>query len=373
MAQPVNRSSSRERRVWLHIGAPKTGTTYLQGVLAASRPELRSQGVLYPGNGQDHFLAALDLRETPFMGYQDSRSTGAWQRVVSACKNWPGDSLISHEVLGIAKPRHVEQAMEDLAFAEVHVVLTARDLVRQAPAVWQESVKNRGTSRFTTFMSEIASPEARRRSARAWRAQEAPRVLARWATSIPPSQVHVVTLPQPGASPTTLLERFVGLLGVDPASLSAPAQPRNPSLGAAEVRALAMLNARLPDELDWPTYELMVKRRLAEDILARREGQSIMLSEEQHRWARKASKAQAKRLRKAGYDIVGSLSELVPDRYDTTAVYCDPDAVPTEQILDVVLDAITGLLVTSSHSPDDRPLVDMLRRGMQGAITRLQP
>ncbi len=35
--------------VLLHIGPPKTGTTALQHSLAQARPQLKAQGVLYPG------------------------------------------------------------------------------------------------------------------------------------------------------------------------------------------------------------------------------------------------------------------------------------------------------------------------------------
>ena len=39
-------------RVYLHIGAPKTGTTYLQEVLFTNRARLAEHGVLYPGESR---------------------------------------------------------------------------------------------------------------------------------------------------------------------------------------------------------------------------------------------------------------------------------------------------------------------------------
>ena len=36
-------------KVFLHIGLPKTGTTYLQTVMWADRERMRAQGVLLPG------------------------------------------------------------------------------------------------------------------------------------------------------------------------------------------------------------------------------------------------------------------------------------------------------------------------------------
>ena len=55
--------SAPSRRVFLHIGLHKTGTTYLQGVLRANRRRLAELGVFYPGGkGQPtHTFAVYDL------------------------------------------------------------------------------------------------------------------------------------------------------------------------------------------------------------------------------------------------------------------------------------------------------------------------
>ena len=37
-------------RVFLHIGEPKTGTTFLQQVMWSNRAELAAQGVVLPGH-----------------------------------------------------------------------------------------------------------------------------------------------------------------------------------------------------------------------------------------------------------------------------------------------------------------------------------
>ena len=55
------------RRVYLHIGAPKTGTTYLQDRLTLNAKSLTDNGVHFPSRSPlvspslFHFRAALDL------------------------------------------------------------------------------------------------------------------------------------------------------------------------------------------------------------------------------------------------------------------------------------------------------------------------
>ncbi len=53
------------RRVFWHIGLPKTGTTYLQDVLWSNREgQLRRSGLLLPGTGhREHLGAALEVQE----------------------------------------------------------------------------------------------------------------------------------------------------------------------------------------------------------------------------------------------------------------------------------------------------------------------
>ncbi|MEJ7689550.1 MAG: hypothetical protein WKF76_03465 [Nocardioidaceae bacterium] len=74
--------------------------------------------------------------------------------------------MVSHEVLAAATSEQISRALASLAPADVHVVYGARDLARQLPAVWQESLKNRRTRPYRQFLDDRAqatSPAAARR------------------------------------------------------------------------------------------------------------------------------------------------------------------------------------------------------------------
>ena len=52
------------RKVFLHVGLPKTGTTYLQSIVWANKTVLREQGVLLPGFGpRQHLWVSCVVRE----------------------------------------------------------------------------------------------------------------------------------------------------------------------------------------------------------------------------------------------------------------------------------------------------------------------
>ena len=84
MSDPVPQDApQRPRRVVVHVGTPKTGTSYVQDVLFLNRETLAEQGILYPADRFDeHFLAALDLMELHWGGLE-TQAVGAWDRLAA--------------------------------------------------------------------------------------------------------------------------------------------------------------------------------------------------------------------------------------------------------------------------------------------------
>ena len=100
------------RKVILHVGAPKTGTSYVQDLLFSHREALAAEGVLYPADRFDaHFLAALDLMELQWGGLE-KQAVGAWDRLAEQVRGWDGTVIISHEILATATPAQVKRAFE---------------------------------------------------------------------------------------------------------------------------------------------------------------------------------------------------------------------------------------------------------------------
>ena len=140
----------------LHVGLPKTGTTFLQAVLAEHRDALRDVGVLYPFvRPQAMFLGAVEVRGSrEKFGLTAEDVAGAWAALCDRVRGHDGLSVISHEILGGAEPDEIAAALRPLAGVEVDVVVTARDLGRQATAHWQEEVKLGDVRSFADFERE---------------------------------------------------------------------------------------------------------------------------------------------------------------------------------------------------------------------------
>ena len=265
----------------LHVGLPKTGTTYLQALLAGNRDRLRAAGVLYPFlRPGAMFEAAVEVRGSQDkFGLSAAAIAGTWRALCDRAREFPGTTVISHEILAGATPEQIAAALEPLAGLEVSVLVTARDLGRQATAHWQEEVKLGDTRSFADFEREQlradtgrdAGPDAGGVRPHFWHAQDFADALRRWSTGVPPERAHLVVCPAPGAPPDELWRRFAEAAGLDPAVVDAStAGPANPSLGVAEIRLLREVNAALEGRLDARTYQRLVKREYAEGVLAAR-------------------------------------------------------------------------------------------------------
>ena len=348
MTSGTNGPPAAPRRVFLHVGSPKTGTTFLQEVLWSHKEQAAEQGLLLPGERfADHYLASLDVRDVASRPEHPPRAQGMWDNLVEESLGWSGTVLVSHELFASATKEQVQRALASFGDdTEAHVVLTARDLVRQMSAEWQEHVKHRSTKTFEEFVAGIRGDK--RRNSWFWRVQDFADVVDRWGSALEPSRVHVVTVPPATSPPETLWLRFATLLGLDPATFDTAVSRANTSLGVEQAELLRRVNLQLGERLPLPgPYPTVVKNVLAHRILAGHQGTRLALSPSDTEYAVEQSRAIADRLAAMGVDVVGELDELVPDlaeaaRGASEAAY---DAPSTEVLLDESLEALAELLV----------------------------
>ncbi|WP_147312258.1 hypothetical protein [Thermomonospora umbrina] len=376
MSSPAGPPPGKSRPVvFLHVGAAKSGTTYLQNVLWDNRRRLREHGVLYPGrDSAAHVRAAFDLRKVFFPGASDPTTRGAWRELVDEARDWDGTVIISQELFAPAAPEVVARALRDLSFAEVHILFTARDLARQIPAHWQEDVKNRFTVTFQEFVSSLgrAQWQSFEVARLFWGLQDAADVLARWSADLPPDRVHVVTLPRPGAPRDLLWRRFCEALGLDPESCDPSKTFANPSLGLAETQFLRRVNTEIDERVPWLVYNNIVKLDLAQQVLTRRpDPLKITMSEADHRWATRRGTRMVETLRTAGYRVVGDLDELIPGP-PPKGEWLDPDEPRHAEMLDVSVDAIAALAVHMRDLRDQTRTVPNATESVRDQTARLR-
>lgn len=226
----------------LHVGAPKTGTSYLQQVIWSNADLLAEYGIALPlENRRRQLAASAHLRD---VSWAPDMWHAGWEDLVAAIDAVEGTALISEELLCRTPPERIEMFLDAIhPGTEVHVVYGARDPGRQVPAMWQHLLRARGRMPYHRYLAMLRDDL----DSAYWQEQSPVKALDRWGPFVKPGRFHLLTVPASGSDPALLWERFAGILGVDPARAVLPEGLENESLGMAEAELLRRLNERLGD------------------------------------------------------------------------------------------------------------------------------
>ena len=324
-------------RVFLHVGLPKTGTTYLQSVLWANAEELRGQDVLLPGtSARQHMHAAVVVRERGRAKRAPSVS-GSWAELVREVRAWPGTALISHEFFGAASVEQAARCVADLGGASVSVIITARDLLAVVTSYWQEYVKHGLDVPLDEFpVGEDSGSEW------SWDTVDIGSVLRRWSAAVPSEQIQILVLPDPEAPPETLLRDFCGIVGVDPASLSTERARPYLSLGVVEAELMRRIGPRLKTFANARDRGVWLRSYLAMGKLVPRGGERFSPSPERIAELRERAAAGVEVIRKSEATVIGDLDRLLVPA--TVAMRRHPDTVTDTELLESAVVTIADLL-----------------------------
>lgn len=370
------------RRVFLHIGLPKTGTSYLQTIVWSHRRQLREAGLLVPGRERrDHLWASMVVREDPKVARRGPKAPESWQVIRDEVARWDGDALVSHEFFAAAGPDQARRMIEALAPAEVHLVLTAREPLGLFTSSWQESLKNRGTTRIEDYgRHESPDPGAIWN----WRTLDIGLVLGRWAEHVPAERVHILTPPGRDEPRDALWQRFATLLGVDPA-LAGDADPfPNTSMGVVEAETLRRINEHLDGFGSAFDRGVWIRSFLADERLVPRAGDRFWPGEDQQEDCRRRGREAVDLIRSRGFEVIGDLEALlVPEEL---AGRRHPSSVTDAEVAEVAVALSAQLLgdlkerlgtpggaptTPATRGADPRAsLLDRVRRRIRRTLTR---
>jgi hypothetical protein len=346
---PESLQQQGRQRLYLHVGLPKSGTTFLQGLMANNRTRLKQRGFIYPFiRRETMFHTAVELRgQHERWGLPPEKIDGTWQLVLGRIRSFGGVGIVSHELLAAATPEQVARVARDTEEFELHVVVTARDLSRQATALWQEEVKNGRRWSFEEFSRSLFGGDGEQLGDSGfWRSQNLASVLARWAVVVPPDRMHVVVVPRSSGDPLELWRRFADAVGLDPESLDLELQPRvNESLGAAQVALLRRVVTALDGRLGQPHYAHVVKRFFAQTQLSRISSPRPVTPPELRDRLDRVARQWVQVIEDKRYAVHGDLVELVPGAGPTPEGTAHPDEITAEELLHGMPEVIAEMLV----------------------------
>lgn len=325
-------------RLFLHIGMMKSGTTYIQSVCNQNADALAAGGITWVGGSYRRQAAAVG----EFRGSRRVMpgSEGSWRAVRREVRQLEGDALISFELIADMREKEIARFVGALAADEVHVLVTARDLSRVLPSLWQESTQNRGTERWPDYLAaacdEGVNPGLKRNIDLH---TDYAAALRRWATVIPRERLHLITVPPASAGPDELWHRFASVIGAQ-RSLARP-QRSNQTIGAVSAELMVRMNERVAD-VDWPVYRLGFKQGMSKRGVSGRAGAEpkVAFPQERWDWVEQRTREMVEEVRRIGPAVVGDLDDLLPTRSEGVPAGWQPSDA---ELLEAALDGLEAM------------------------------
>lgn len=361
--------------VYLHIGLKKTGTSYLQRVLWLSRERLAATGVLVPGQTRKSQTQAVwDLVGRRLRAPDQAGDVGSWRGLVDAAASWSGSHVvISEETLSTMRPQQVRRAVRAFAPADVHVVITARDLAEVISSTWQQQLSKGHAWSWDEYVGAVRDPVNGPATAGVafWLGQDLLRVLDTWEKVVPRDRIHLVTVPPADAAPSVLLDRFAVAAKLDAAALVADQAAVNVSVGVTEAEVLRRLNLGLGGRLDEEQYIQAVHKVVKPALRTGASSPRIQLPAEEVGWVTQRATSTVHELQSRGYQVTGDLNDLIP-RAPASGGSRRPDQVDDAELVQatsVALVAVTERFgdlwkrTRKQHSPVDAAVAERLVSG----------
>lgn len=227
----------------LHIGTPKTGTTYLQGILSQNRVRLADLGWSYPGRRLNQQHAVYGICGSDIYYLSDTRRyEGLGEQLLARLASAATPrTLWSAEVLAQLDDAGLERLLRRTGAPE-RVVMTVRGLHALLPSSWQQLLKTGHTETLAGYIDRL---EARRgdRASREWLGYAFGDVVRRWSRYAP---VHVVVVPSRSDEPDRLWHLFRTAASLpEVVDLSVEPEEANVSLSVEAAEVLRRLSGEL--------------------------------------------------------------------------------------------------------------------------------
>lgn len=323
----------------MHIGPMKSGTSYLQHLMAENRRQLGADGIFFPPR-EETVDAVVDVMRA---AVPKQLKTGPWPALRERVHGFGGRaSVVSMEFLSFARTPRAKAILGALEPARVHVVLGVRDAAAVLPSAWGTAAGSRNTASWREYVEPVSWEPRRReeRWRRTMRALNIPRMLNAWGSQVPPRRLHVVVVPPANAPPDVLWKRFAAVIGVDAAAYRPPTGRRNESLGYAATDLLRRMNP-LVHEVAPEAYRATMNP-LRHHVLSRRTDESeVPMTAELADWAVSWNRSTVQAVKRYRARVYGDLDELL----ETPAASTDREIQPPndDALLAAAADALTGL------------------------------
>lgn len=332
------------KKVFIHAGFHKTGTTGIQTICKESRTVLRNAGITYPyARGEGHHRPAWALHER-IWGWKDKGGKktpiSEWNHLVTQVKKAKDSALISSEFFSELTIEEIDTMKNAFGKAQKTVIFTWRPLHKLLSSSYQQYLKYGIKADYEQWLLGIfKESENKNHTPSFWERHRHGEVLLKWVEFFGAENVKVIVADE--KNPNFLYDSFADVLGIEHTLIRADENTRkNRSLTFEETALLLEVNKRFPKERAWADYEMFVREgaffRLANNDYPGDIGTKLLTPA----WAVDAAQVENQKsinqIRGLGIQVLGDMerasSEAIPvgDNQPATSI---PLSVAAEAIL----------------------------------------
>ena len=303
------------KKIIVHAGFHKTGTTAIQSSFFAARNELSKAGITYPEvGGKAHHKAIYSLMGKTW-GWEDRGGVLAtdkkWRSFVKQIKRAKSTALVSSEFLCELTEEQIIKFKRDLGNSDVTIYFTLRPLLKIIPSAYQQHLKIGIKSGYEKWLHSILDePGVSTITPSFWVRHMHSEVLAKWIKHF--GKENVVLLVVDEKKPEFMYEQFNLLLGLKPGFLTPQTdQDSNRSLSLDEITLLNTINKKFSKKRSWHDYETFIRngsiKYLTNKVTPPLDAARLLTPQWAVDVAKKVSSANVAEIKGLGIKIIGDI------------------------------------------------------------------
>jgi hypothetical protein len=252
------------KKLIIHPGFHKTGTTALQQALSEVRTELLEAGFHYPHiAGNAHHRAAWSVIEKTWGWKKRGGRLMApieWQKLEDKIKSSRKTSVISSEFFSQASNEQLANLAEKVKSADVEVIFTWRPLPFMLASSYQQYLKYGLKLSYTEWLDSIFESSGKAKFTPSfWLRNLHGDVVSRWVEFFGAKKISLIAVDE--SDPNFLYNSFSALAGIPAGIIREPIHKEmNRSLTFNESALLLEINRTYPTDLDWDSYEIFIRK-----------------------------------------------------------------------------------------------------------------
>ena len=251
------------KKVFIHVGFHKTGTTAIQESLHSHRDELNKLGLIYATKHRKaNHRQAWALSER-YWGWKNrgGKKTPAseWIKQVKSLKSNKSNSILSSEFFSELNDAKLNRMASDLRDFQVEVIFTIRPLSKMLASSYQQYLKYGIKASYDEWLLDIFQNAPKSKlTPTFWKRHRHEVVIARWAKVFGNQNVHLVVVDE--SEPEFLFDSFNQILQLPAGTLSEVVNSgTNRSLNYSEISLLLAINRAFPKDRNWADYEAFIR------------------------------------------------------------------------------------------------------------------